>query len=128
MKVKLLKDIEFPYLAGKISILKGNEFLVRDVNIFGKPCYQVTDGKYKSLFIQADACELLDDKMYSEKEWNDMENHYLVLLDKEREKNDRLIQAVSSLTKSIVNNREVSQKLDSFLLTMNARDLWRKNG
>lgn len=47
---------------------------------------------------------------YSKKQWNDMENYYMNLLDKEREKNDRLTQTNNILTKSLeVKNNEVEQ-------------------
>lgn len=86
--------------------------------------YQVIEGEFSGCTIPKEYCiEINQEKTFSEKEWNDMENHYLKQLDYERQKNERLIQAVASLTAAIKNNMEVSQKLDAFLVTLNARDL-----
>ncbi|MFJ7756293.1 hypothetical protein ACQKGI_20125 [Peribacillus muralis] len=124
MKVRVIKD----FTVNQFLIQKGNVYEVRKLqtqNLFQSTwSYQIISGKYSGVLIHPqNAIELKALTTYSEKEWNDMENYYMGLLDQEREQKERLIQAVCSLTSSIKNNREVSQKLDSFLVTLNSRDL-----
>src|SRR5699024_8705804 len=63
-----------------------------------------------------------DEKTYSEKEWNDMENHYMNLLEKEREKVLGLQKERDNLRKLIENHinkyivaNQVSNMLDEWL-------------
>lgn len=86
MKVKVIKDIKFPM---GWMIKKGQELEVRacpGLFLMNRP-YQVIEGKYMGETIPFDHCILVE-KTYSEQEWNEMENHYMKLIDDERRKNN----------------------------------------
>lgn len=58
------------------------------------------------------------EKVYTEQEWNDMENHYMHQLDIEKARVYRLEQLVSGLTKGIHQNKEENMRLVYFLEVM----------
>jgi hypothetical protein len=55
------------------------------------------------------------EKVYTEKQWNDMENYYGARLAKEREQKDRAQQHVINLTESIKKKNDEIEKLNFFL-------------
>lgn len=85
MRIKIIKDFRTNY--GWIR--KGEEFTVRkfyqgSIPIY--PEYQVVEGSKSGTFVPSECfIEIPIEKTFTEKEWNDLENHYLKLLDKERE-------------------------------------------
>jgi hypothetical protein len=86
MKIKIIKDL-LKTTGGRIK--KGDILKVRIFSRvpfeFNAP-YQVVEGTYSGIIIPREYCiELPKEKTYTEKEWNDLENHYMKELDKERE-------------------------------------------
>jgi predicted RNase H-like nuclease (RuvC/YqgF family) len=59
-----------------------------------------------------------NEKVYTEKEWNDMENYYMALLDKEREQKNRAQQHVINLTESIKKKRAEIEQLEYFITSL----------
>ncbi|MFE4523450.1 hypothetical protein ACFRCQ_15275 [Cytobacillus firmus] len=106
MKVKTL--VAVPSRIGHIQ--SGWEFDADLVDQF----YVVKDGFFAGCKIHKCACEVVK-PTYSEKEWNDMENHYMAALDKERQEKERAQQMVHELTVQINNKNKEIEKLNFFV-------------
>jgi hypothetical protein len=76
--------------------------------------YTIVDGPYKDNQYWIHHFDEYEN-LYSEKEWNDMENHYMSELDKVQAKYDRAIEMVSSLSIQIVKKNREIEKLDFFV-------------
>jgi hypothetical protein len=72
--------------------------------------YVIKDGFLKGGKIHKNTC--VPHKTYSEKEWNDMENHYMSLLDKEIAAVNRAVDMVASLGKQMVKKNAEIEKLE----------------
>lgn len=116
MKVKLIKDTP---INEKISICKGQIFEVRPIlltKFFGpiQKGYQIINDncQFMGEFLPVEHClEQPEEQTYTEKEWNDMENYYLSLLDKEREKKKNCHKLIDGLTEQInQKNREIEKQ------------------
>lgn len=86
MKIKILKRV--PGHAGK-SILPGE---ILEARIFAttpfqfNAPFQITDGEFSGAIVQREfAMEIKDEKLYTEKEFNDLKEHYLEKLKKEQD-------------------------------------------
>jgi hypothetical protein len=75
--------------------------------------YIIKEGFLKGCRVSKCACDVVTN--FSEKEWNDMENHYMSLLDKERAAKDRAIDMVASLGKQIVKKNAEIEKLEFYV-------------
>jgi hypothetical protein len=112
MKVKTMKPIEF---LGHI-IPKDFELTVRPFNSMGLDFLLVREGNFKGYVIKARDCEVIHpNKTYSEKEWNDMENLYMSLLEKERAAKDRAVDMVANLGKQMVKKNAEIEKLEFYV-------------
>lgn len=111
MKVKLTTAVD-SFIHGVFPT--GHTFTVRPES----SNYLVIEGVLKGYILSKEFCEIVKEpKLYTEKEWNDLENYYLSLLDLADEKNDRLTQTVHHLTQIINKKNEertvtVSVQLD----------------
>lgn len=87
MKIKMLKNHETT--DGKL-IKQGEVFEARQMRNFfhtETPSFQIIDNELSGEIIPWSLCVMVEeDKIYTEKAFNDMENYYLDLLEKEREK------------------------------------------
>jgi hypothetical protein len=112
MKVKTNKPIEF---LNRI-IPKDIELTVKPFISMGQEYLLVKEGNFKDYVLQARDCEIIrPNKTYSEKEWNDMENHYMSLLEKERAAKNRAIDMVASLGKQMVKKNAEIKKLEFYV-------------
>jgi len=123
MKVEVIKSIRLknrwvsPGTILKVRYFPSNQLIQRNQT------YQVIAGKFSGCNIPKEYCiKIPDEKTYSEKEWNDMENHYMNLLEKEREKVLGLQKERDNLRKLIENHinkyivaNQVSNMLDEWL-------------
>ncbi|MDF1511079.1 hydrolytic enzyme [Bacillus phage vB_Bacillus_1020A] len=115
MKIKTIKVLR----GSKGYIGKGEEFEARILPSipfqFNAP-YQIIEGEHSGAIIpRENAIEIENEKIYTEKEWNDLENHYLSLLDKESEKAKRAEDLVMELTKKIEPKNKEIEKLTFFV-------------
>lgn len=123
MKVKMLKELA---LKGKHAIPKGAILKVRQLPgqalALNRP-YQIIDGTSMGEVIPLDYCMVLtEEKTYTEKQWNDMENHYMKLLDTEREnviklqtEKNEFLKSFGDIIKLASVSSEVSSMLNSWL-------------
>jgi hypothetical protein len=112
VQVKTIKPVEFLYHI----IPKDVELTVKPFHSMGTDFLLVREGNFKGYVIQAKNCEVIHPhKTYSEKEWNDMENHYMSLLDKEIAAKDRAVDMVASLGKQMVKKNEEIEKLEFYV-------------
>lgn len=82
---------------------------------FNRP-YQVIEGHFSGATIPLTHCIVLnEEKTYTEKEWNDMENHYMSELDKETAAKERAVDLVTSLSKQMVRKNDEIEKLKFYL-------------
>ncbi|PAE21989.1 hypothetical protein CHH80_03585 [Bacillus sp. 7504-2] len=115
MKIKTIKVLR----GSKGYIGKGEEFEARILPSipfqFNAP-FQIIEGEHSGVIIpRENAIEIENEKIYTEKEWNDLENHYLSLLDKESEKAKRAEDLVMELTKKIEPKNKEIEKLTFFV-------------
>jgi hypothetical protein len=112
MKVKTIKHALF---LNKI-IPKDVELTVKPFHSMGLEFLLVKEGHFKDYIIRASECEVIHpNKTYTEKEWNDMENHYMSLLDKEVAAKDRAVDMVASLGKQMVKKNTEIEKLEFYV-------------
>lgn len=112
MQVEVIKTVSYP-LWNKIN--KGEILNVRDITCLGQPVYQVTEGKFAYCVIPKEYCKEYVEKTYTEKQWNDLENYYLGLLDREREQKERAQKLVKDLTDQINKKNDETERLNFFV-------------
>jgi hypothetical protein len=104
MKIMLIKDRK---MNERISIPKGQVFSVREINennVLGytKKYYQIIDVRspWSGELLPIEHCvEITNNPLkYTEKQYEDMESYYTEKLEKEREKNQRIIEITDKLT------------------------------
>lgn len=122
MKVKMIKDFKIgSSWVRKNEILKVR--LLRKVPFDFNPLVQVIEGTYSGGILSREYfIEVPEEKTYTEKEWNDMENYYMDLLEKERQKVSELQDAKNnflnefeSFIKQLAVARQVSGMLNEWL-------------
>jgi hypothetical protein len=79
-------------------------------NIF----YEILDGPYQGHQYWIHHFEKVE-LTYTEKQWNDMENHYMAELDKVRAKYDRAIILLIDITKQAVKKNKEIEKLEFYV-------------
>lgn len=116
MKIKMIKRI----ISSKKVIQTGEVLNVRvypDGNLLGfnRP-FQVIEGEFSGCVIPLDACiKLEEEKTYTEKQWNDLENYYLAKLDKGREQTAIFQGLARDLTDKVKDKNKEIEKLNFFL-------------
>jgi hypothetical protein len=113
MKIKLIKDLNL--IAGPI-IPKGEICTVRVFSKtpvqFNAP-YQVIDGNYSGHFIPREYCiDHPEEKTYSLKALQKIENYHIANFEKERQAKDRAIELVTNLSKQMVKKNAEIEKLE----------------
>ncbi|WP_110928394.1 hypothetical protein [Bacillus massiliglaciei] len=136
MKIKLLKDIH-KQGRGRIAN-KGELFEVRQLYsltlLDRRWKYQVIDGALSGELFDPDVClEIKEDDeqpaedVFTEQEVEDIKLHYIEQLDKEKEKNDRLILAVTNLIRLMAERNGHELKIDELLTLMKESPLFQIN-
>lgn len=103
--------------ASRGNVLKAGKFfqarkLVEVPFQFNSP-FQIIDGEFSGIKVPYEnAIEVENEKTFTEKEWNDMENHYMHEFDKEREQKERAQQLVQELTETIKKKNAEIERLD----------------
>jgi hypothetical protein len=110
VQVKTIVDL----LCGAQIIPKGTVLTVEVCRVGRDEFYRVLDEPYKGHEYWKHRFEIIE-QTYSEKEWNDMENHYMSLLDKEIAAKNRAIEMVASLGKQIVKKNAEIEKLEFYV-------------
>lgn len=107
MKIKIVKSIQGPK---GLFIKAGKMFQARklmEVPFQFQPPYQIIDGEFSGIKVPYEsAIETEDEITYTQKEWNDMENHYMHELDKEQEQKERAQHLVTNL-KAIMKRKNI---------------------
>lgn len=86
MKVKLIKPVQVSkFVSAKVGeIFKVRHYPDGTLLNLNRP-FQVIDGQYSGLLINRDACiEVEEEKQYTEAEWNELKEHYVKELNKEK--------------------------------------------
>lgn len=123
MQVKTLKYFS---IKGKGPIPKGTVLKVRSLSRAPfelSPKTQIIEGEYSGEFIPREVfIRLPEEKTYTEKEWNDMENYYMELLDIKRERIDRfkrernlLVETIEKYATQMIVADKVSDMLNDWL-------------
>ncbi|MBU5406655.1 hypothetical protein KQI08_12185 [Paraeggerthella hongkongensis] len=117
MKIKLIKELKIDRIR---SVRTGEEHTVRhlpsDSFIAINRPFQIIEGEHSGIIVPREYCILVEEqKKYSEREWNDMENEYMAALDKETREKERAQQIVRELTAQINNKNKEIEKLTFFL-------------
>ncbi|EFV78981.1 hypothetical protein HMPREF1013_00865 [Bacillus sp. 2_A_57_CT2] len=118
MEVKTLKNLN-QTTCGQIK--KGEVFKVRKLGVPSliNPnawVYQIVEGKHSGSRLAPEFClEIGNIKTFTEQEWNEMENHYMDALDKERQEKERAQEMVHKLTEQINNKNKDIEKLTFFV-------------
>lgn len=117
MKVKVIKNVNY---GNGVTISQGEILKVRVLNIqnlLGDSwVYQIIEGKHSGDRLSPEFCiEIEEEKLYSEKEWNDLKEHHLVQLNKEREQTATFQVLAREMTEKVKEKNKEIEKL-SFIL------------
>lgn len=127
MKVKVIKDLK----VNGNWIRKQEELKVRLIGngpFDFTPQVQVIEGKHSGEYIPRDIfINIPEEKTFTEKEWNDLENHYLNLLDKERNKatnKSENIDILQSEKKRLENEVDEARELKKAVLPLEVYEVF----
>ncbi|WP_428909440.1 hypothetical protein [Niallia sp. Krafla_26] len=115
MEVITKSDLKFPHRNGRKVINKGTVLEVKKSKVCGLDSYKITTGLYQGYYLDPSSCEVVEDVIYTEKEWNDMENYYLAEIDKEKEQTKRAYEIVSNLSYHLKKKHKEIEKLEYYL-------------
>jgi hypothetical protein len=110
VKVEVLENVYFPL--GNV-IEKGEILKVIETNFLGTPSYKVVEGKFTDCILRINNAVKIDEEIYTEKQWNDMENYYMSELDKVRAAKERAQELVKGLTETLKHKNNQIDTLDS---------------
>ncbi|MBS4188678.1 hypothetical protein KHA94_00390 [Bacillus sp. FJAT-49705] len=119
MKIKIIKDIRLGH--GWLRV--GDEFSVRNFpssNLFtiNNP-YQIIEGSFSGVVVPREFCILhSEEKAYTEKEWNDLKEHHLAQLKKEREQTAIFQGLARKLTEELQKKNKENERLDFFVTVL----------
>lgn len=118
MKIKIIKKTPVPNRITGLAI--GEEYEARhfpsgNLLPINNP-YQIIDGNYSGVVVPRENCiVLLEEKTITEKEHNQMKNHYIAKLTNAIEEKKRAQQIVHELTAQINNKNKEIEKLTFFV-------------
>lgn len=80
MKVKTIMDI-YPHGTNRLRIKKGSLLEVDQMNSPLGTAYRIKSGPFTGTLLASVCCTSVEEKTYTEKEWNDLEKYYLGIRD-----------------------------------------------
>lgn len=127
MKVQIIKDYTINRLwARKGQVLKARLLSKHPFDL--SPQVQVIEGTLSGEFIPKEIfIGIPEEKTYTEKEWNDLENHYLNLMDKERNKvtnQSEKIDSLQSEKKRLENEVDEARELKKAVLPLDVYEVF----
>lgn len=115
MEVKVIKSIRLkniPVESGTVLKVRALSDRILDFN----PRYQIIEGLLSGEFIPKECIiRVEEEKKFTEKQWNDMENHYMKQLEDEKAKSERLESIISGLTEGLNQDKEEINRLGFYL-------------